>query len=79
VTPSAIAAAQPRSEDAAEIWATSGRGRCSRISCSTQGDSGMGYAQASPAAPYSQPIGLCGRRSARTSPMVANPSTKKNA
>ena len=79
VIPSVIAGAQLRSPDATTTWATKGKGRCSRTSFSTQGPTGMAYAQARPAAPYSQPIGLPGRRSDSTSPTVANPSTKKNA
>jgi hypothetical protein len=79
VTPSAIAGAQLRSPVAATTWATSGNGRCSRTSWSIQGATGTLYAHASPAAPYSQPIGFSGRRRASTSPTVANPSTTKNA
>ena len=77
--PSPIAGAQPNSDTATWSWARKGSGRCSRSSWSTQGPRGMVYAQARPAAPYSQPIGLPGRRRASTSPTVANPSTKKNA
>jgi hypothetical protein len=39
----------------------------------------MGSDQASPAAANSQPIGLAGRRSVRTSPMVAKPRGKTSA
>jgi hypothetical protein len=79
VTPSAIAGAQLRSPVAATNCATNGTGRCSRTSWSIQGPTGMVYAQAKPAPPYSQPIGLPGRRRASTRPTVANPSTKKHA
>jgi len=79
VIPRAIAGAQLRSPVAATTWATNGTGRYSRTSWSIQGPTGMVYAQARPAPPYSQPIGLPGRRRASTSPTVANPSTKKNA
>jgi hypothetical protein len=79
VTPSAIAGAQLSPSVAATTWATNARGRRSWTSWSIRGPTGMVYAQARPVAPYSQPIGLPGRRSASTSPTVANPSTKKNA
>jgi hypothetical protein len=39
----------------------------------------MPHDHARPAAAYSQPIGLAGRRSAMTSPMVAKPSAKASA
>jgi hypothetical protein len=40
VTPRVIAGAQPRVPAAATTRATSGRGRCSRMSCPTQGATG---------------------------------------
>jgi hypothetical protein len=55
-------------------WAAGGSGRLSRSSWSTQGSQGTYRVQASPAAAYSQPIGLAGRRNVRTRPMVANSS-----
>jgi hypothetical protein len=74
VTPRTVAGAQLNSPYTAAALASSGSGRWSPISRSSHGSAGMGSDQASPAAANSQPIGLAGRRSVRTSPMVAKPS-----
>ena len=71
VMPRAMAGAQMVTWAMAFSWATSGSGRCSRTSWSTQGPRGMIRLQVSPEAAYSQPIGLAGRRRASTSPTVA--------
>jgi len=57
----------------------SGRERWSRINCSIHGFQGILHDQARPVAAYSQPVGLAGRRSVMTSPMVAEPSAKASA
>ena len=71
VIPKAIAGAQLNSPNTAASSATSGSGRCSRSSCSSQGSTGMVSAQISPEVANSHPIGLEGRRSPSTSPTVA--------
>jgi hypothetical protein len=74
VTPRTVAGAQLNSPHTAAAWATSGSGRCSPTNWESHGSVGMGSDHASPAAAKSQPIGLAGRRSVRTSPTVAKPS-----
>jgi hypothetical protein len=71
MTPRTVAGAQLNSPYTAAAWATSGSGRPSPTSRSSHGPTGIGSDQASPAAANSQPIGLAGRRSVSTSPMVA--------
>jgi hypothetical protein len=71
VMPRAMAGAQMVTWAMAFSWASSGSGRCSRTSWSTQGPSGMIRLQVSAEAAYSQPIGLAGRRRVSTSPTVA--------
>jgi hypothetical protein len=71
VTPKAMAGAQPASLSTTASRPARVSGRWSRTSVSSQGSKGMTRAQASPAAAYSQPIGLAGRRRHRTSPTVA--------
>jgi hypothetical protein len=71
VTPSPMAGAQLTSETTVTSWAATGRGRWSCSSWVIQGSKGMLHDQVSPAAAYSQPIGLAGRRKLKTSPTVA--------
>ena len=71
ITPRTVAGAQLNSPNTADSWAAGGSGRCSATSWSIQASPGMDSDQVTPAAAYSQPIGLAGRRRVRTSPTVA--------
>ena len=76
VTPRAMPTAQKLSPARAASRAARGSGRPPSRSASTQGSKGTDTDQTSPVAAYSQPIGLVGRRSVSTRPMVANSSQK---
>ena len=71
VTPRTVAGAQLNSPNTAATWAASGSGRCSATSWTSHESPGMARDHTSPAAAYSQPIGLAGRRKLKTSPTVA--------